>query len=149
MHGKYDLDVWIGMTGCEFTSSSNTSLPACAIFTTSEWLLSITDTPFTANTISPTSRPDVSAGVSGSMADTTTGFEPCIRNPNSPDSRRTIIVLSVSERDLLLGLGRHYSYFNDDNSISDCDSISISVTTSSKVICLTIRWVFVNCLFCV
>lgn len=76
-------------------SNSKISLPAWAIFTTSEWLLSTTETPFTAKTISPTSSPDVSAGVSGSMADTTTGFEPWILKPNSPDSRRTIIVLSV------------------------------------------------------
>lgn len=60
----------------EITSSSKTSLPACAILTTSEWLLSITGTPFTDSTISPISRPDDSAGVSGSIADTTTGFEP-------------------------------------------------------------------------
>lgn len=46
--------------------------------------------------MSPISKPDDSAGVSGSMADTTTGFDPCIRKPNSPDSRRTMIVLSVS-----------------------------------------------------
>lgn len=79
------------------TSSSSVSLPACAIFTTSEWLLSTTEIPFTDTTISPISSPDVSAGVPGSIADTTTGFEPWIRNPNSPDSRRTIIVLSVSK----------------------------------------------------
>lgn len=67
------------------TSSSKTALPPCAIFTTSEWLLSMTDTPLTDSTISPTSNPDVSAGVSGSIAETTTGFDPCIRKPNSPD----------------------------------------------------------------
>lgn len=48
------------------TSSSKISLPACAILTTSEWLLSITETPFTDSTMSPISRPDDSAGVSDS-----------------------------------------------------------------------------------
>lgn len=55
----------------------------------------MTDTPFTDKTMSPISKPDDSAGVSGSIADTTTGFDPCIRKPNSPDSRRTTMVLSV------------------------------------------------------
>lgn len=49
--------------------------------------------------MSPTSSPDVSAGVSGSMADTTTGRDPWIRNPNSPDSRLTVTVLSDSVND--------------------------------------------------
>lgn len=46
--------------------------------------------------MSPTSKPELSAGVSGSIADTTTGFEPWILKPNSPDSRRTTTVLSLS-----------------------------------------------------
>lgn len=46
--------------------------------------------------MSPTSSPDSSAGVWVSMADTTTGLEPWIRNPNSPESRLTVTVLSDS-----------------------------------------------------
>lgn len=64
--------------------------------------------------MSPTSRPDVSAGVSGSMADTTTGFEPCMRKPNSPDSRRTTIVLSVSRKNKIkLNLGNKQIYYHN------------------------------------
>jgi hypothetical protein len=72
------------------------AIPACAILTTSEWDASRTFTLLTLMIMSPTSSPDVSAGVSGSMADTTTGREPCIRNPNSPDCRLTTTVLSHS-----------------------------------------------------
>jgi len=71
-------------------------IPACAILTTSEWDASRTFTLLMLMIMSPTSSPDVSAGVSGSIADTTTGLEPCIRNPNSPDWRLTTTVLSHS-----------------------------------------------------
>lgn len=47
--------------------------------------------------MSPISNPELSAGVSGSIADTTTGLDPWIRKPNSPDSRWTTMVLSVSK----------------------------------------------------
>lgn len=47
-------------------------------------------------TISPTSNPEVSAGVSGSIADTTTGLLPWILKPNSSFPRRTTTVLSLS-----------------------------------------------------
>ena len=40
--------------------------------------------------MSPTSRPLDSAGVLGSMADTTTGLEPWMRKPNSPLTRSTL-----------------------------------------------------------
>lgn len=46
--------------------------------------------------MSPTSNPDVSAGVSGSIADTTTGLLPWIRKPNSSLPRLTTTVLSLS-----------------------------------------------------
>lgn len=79
------------------TSSSRTSVPECASLTTSEWVASITLFPFTDIIMSPTSRPELSAGVSGSIAETTTGFEPWIRKPNSPPaSRLTTTLLSLS-----------------------------------------------------
>jgi hypothetical protein len=49
--------------------------------------------------MSPTSSPEVSAGVPCSIAETTTGFEPWMRNPNSPDSRWTTTVLSHSTKE--------------------------------------------------
>jgi len=58
------------------TSSSRTSVPECANLTTSECVASMTLLPFTDMTMSPTSRPELSAGVSGSIAETTTGLEP-------------------------------------------------------------------------
>lgn len=70
--------------------------PAWASLTTSEWEASRTLAPLILMIMSPTSRPEVSAGVSGSMADTTTGRDPWILNPNSPESRLTVTVLSDS-----------------------------------------------------
>ena len=81
----------------EERSNKCSDIPACAILTTSEWDASRTFTLLMLMIMSPTSSPDVSAGVSGSIADTTTGREPCIRNPNSPDCRLTTTVLSHSE----------------------------------------------------
>lgn len=49
--------------------------------------------------MSPTSSPDDSAGVADSIADTTTGLEPWIRNPNSPEPRITYTVLSASAKE--------------------------------------------------
>lgn len=46
--------------------------------------------------MSPTSRPEDSAGVPASMQETTTGRDPCILKPNSPETRRTITLLSGS-----------------------------------------------------
>jgi len=77
-------------------SKKCSDIPACAILTTSEWDASRTFMLLMLMIMSPTSSPDVSAGVSGSIADTTTGREPCIRNPNSPDWRLTTTVLSHS-----------------------------------------------------
>lgn len=64
------------MAAVRATEISSTSLTVCAICTTSECVLSTTEMPLTVSMMSPTSRPDDSAGVSGSMADMTTGWEP-------------------------------------------------------------------------
>ena len=74
------------------------ALPVCAVLTTSVWGRSRTLTPLMVRMMSPTSRPDDSAGVLGSMADTTTGREPWIRNPNSPRTRSTRTDLLHSEK---------------------------------------------------
>nr|CAI5843595.1 unnamed protein product [Callosobruchus analis] len=73
-------------------SNLSVSVPAWAILTTSEWPRSNTDTPLTAMTMSPTSSPLASAGVPGSMALTTTGLEPWIRKPNSPEHSRCLLL---------------------------------------------------------
>ena len=73
--------------------------PVCAVFTTSVWGKSNTLIPLMVKIISPTSRPLLSAGVLGSMAETTTGLEPWILNPNSPRTRITLTYLLHSERD--------------------------------------------------
>ena len=64
--------------------------------TTSECDESKTLTSLMAMRMSPTWRPDSSAGVPGSMAETTTGRDPWIRNPNSPDWRFTMTTSSHS-----------------------------------------------------
>ena len=73
--------------------------PVCAVFTTSVWGKSRTLIPLMVKIISPTSKPLLSAGVFGSMAETTTGLEPWILNPNSPRTRITLTYLLHSERD--------------------------------------------------
>ena len=73
--------------------------PVCAVFTTSVWGKSNTLIPLMVKIISPTSRPLLSAGVLGSMAETTTGLEPWILNPNSPRTRITLTYLLHSGRD--------------------------------------------------
>ena len=73
--------------------------PVCAVFTTSVWGKSNTLIPLMVKIISPTSKPLLSAGVFGSMAETTTGLEPWILNPNSPRTRITLTYLLHSERD--------------------------------------------------
>merc|ERR1712051_483424 len=67
--------------------------PVCAVFTTSVWGKSNTLIPLMVKIISPTSRPLLSAGVLGSIAETTTGLEPWILNPNSPRTRITLTYL--------------------------------------------------------
>ena len=71
-------------------------LPVWAMRTTSEWEESSTLTSLMLMMMSPTWRPEISAGVAGSMADTTTGRDPWMRNPNSPDSLRTRTISSHS-----------------------------------------------------
>ena len=63
--------------------------PVCAVLTTSVCGRSKTLTPLMVKMMSPTSKPLDSAGVFGSMADTTTGREPWIRKPNSPRTLST------------------------------------------------------------
>lgn len=64
--------------------------------TTSECEESRTLTSLMLMMISPTWRPEISAGVAGSIAETTTGRDPWMRNPNSPDSLRTKTISSHS-----------------------------------------------------
>ncbi|MPC65440.1 hypothetical protein E2C01_059573 [Portunus trituberculatus] len=87
--------------------------PAWASLTPSEWEELRTLLPLMLRMMLPTSRPDISAGVLGSTADTTTCQDPWMRNPNSPDSRLTVTVLSDSKH---LGMGsrhhhHHYYYY--------------------------------------
>ena len=75
--------------------------PVCAVFTTSVWGKSNTLIPLMVRIISPTSKPLLSAGVFGSMAETTTGLEPWILNPNSPRTRITLTYLLHSARNVI------------------------------------------------
>ena len=83
-------------TFCHLAFKFSTSLPAWAMRTTSEWDESRTLTSLMLMRMSPTWSPDSSAGVPGSMAETTTGRDPWIRNPNSPDSLLTKTISSHS-----------------------------------------------------
>lgn len=73
-------------------------LPAWAMRTTSECDESKTLMSLMLMMISPTWSPDSSAGVPGSIADTTTGLEPWIRKPNSPEDLVTITTSSHSAK---------------------------------------------------
>ena len=73
-----------------------------ATLTTWLWGRSKTLTPLMVSKMSPTVSPELSAGVPGSMAETTTGLEPCIRNPNSPSSLCTVTVLLHSRKNGIL-----------------------------------------------
>ena len=86
-------------------------VPVWAVLTTSVWGKSKTFIPFMVRIISPTSRPLVSAGVFGSMAETTTGRDPWIRNPNSPRTRKTCTVLLHSEKKWRNSI-TYYSFLN-------------------------------------
>lgn len=63
--------------------------------------------------MSPISNPQVSAGVPCSIADTTTGLEPCIRNPNSPETLLTRTLLSASARKIINNNFNNIAKYNE------------------------------------
>lgn len=68
--------IGVNMSQVRATSSSKTSEPLCATLTNSECDASSTHMSLMLMIMSPTRRPEFSAAVPVSMADTTTGFAP-------------------------------------------------------------------------